>query len=402
MALRVLFLGANPIWTPIESAHAALMKGFDPSEVEAFVACTDRRFGDASSTVAERFRAIPGVKVKSLDFGPSLHGVTQVPKLELLAQAPRIPAAFATLLAYVVRERIDVIHCSQKPYDAFFGVALAKLTGRASVLHLHVKHGAWFTRPVKWALANADMIVGVSQFVIDSCRAGGLPEAKLRFVHNGFDLESWRLGNDGERVRKDLGLAEDTPLLLCVGRLNQWKGQRRLLDAMPAVCEKYPRAKAVFVGEEDPFSQGAVGYRAELEAHARQLGVADNVVFTGYRGDIPDLLQAATLFVFPSWEEPFGMVYVEAMASRKSVVAIASGGANEIVKDEETGLLVGSGDQSALPAAILRLLGEPERQRQMGEAGRARVARLFHPADKAREMAALYREAKTMAGARSK
>ena len=166
-----------------------------------------------------------------------------------------------------------------------------------------------------------------------------------------------------------------------------------MIDALPAVRSLRPDVKAVFVGEEDQWSHGSAGYRAELEGRARALGVADAVKFLGFRRDVPDLLAASNLFVFPTWEEPFGMVFAEAMASRKPVVALASGGVPEIVEHQETGLLVDPAENDGLGRAILELLADPERQRKMGEAGRARIARLFTPSEKAREMAHVYHEA---------
>jgi glycosyltransferase involved in cell wall biosynthesis len=393
MPLRVLFLAANPVWTAIESTHANLLRSFDRSQVEGFVAASDRPFAGASSTVAERFAAIPGVRVKALDFGPSLHGVTRPGRLEMALRAPRIPAALARLAAHVVLHGIDVIHFSQKPYDATFGVLLAKMTRRASVLHMHVKHGSWFTRPVRMAVEQADLVLGVSRFVADSCVAGGVPAEKVRHVHNGFDSGGWRADGDGARIRRELGMSDDAPLLLCVGRLTQWKGQWRAIDALPAIRVEHPDARLVLVGEEDPWGHGGAGYRAELEARARSLKVAGAVTFAGFRRDVPDLLAAADLFVFPSWEEPFGMVFVEAMASRKPVVALASGGALEIIEPGETGLLIDAEAPNALSRAIIDLLGDSERRRRMGEAGRERVARLFAPSDKAREVVAVYHEA---------
>jgi glycosyltransferase involved in cell wall biosynthesis len=393
MPLRVLLVSANPIWTAIEATHAFLLGAFDPSEVEVRVACTSQVSPNGGATVAERFRAIPNTSVKTVDFGPSIHGATRAKGLELARRSPIVPAAFARLALHVIRHRIDVIHCSQKPYDALFGVALAKATGRASVLHMHVKHGDWFTRPVKWAVANASLVVGVSKFTADSCIAGGVPAEKTRSVLNGFDMNSWRAEGDGLKVRRELGISDTAPVVVSIGRLNQWKGQWRLIDALPAIRAAYPDVRLILVGQEDVMGNGGKGYREELDARARALGVADAVIFAGFRRDIPDVLAASTLFAFPSWEEPFGMVYVEAMASRKPVVALASGGANEIVEHGKTGLLVDPEEKGGLSRAIVELLADPERQRMMGAAGRERVAQLFVPHQKSQEMTALYREA---------
>ena len=112
--------------------------------------------------------------------------------------------------------------------------------------------------------------------------------------------------------------------------------------------------------------------RRELAALADELGVDDSVVFTGRRSDVARLMAAADVFAMPSLEEPFGLVYLEAMAMRLPVVALDSGGTPEVVEHGRSGLLSAPGDIDALAANIVELLSDAG---PAGPHGRARTAR---------------------------
>lgn len=136
-----------------------------------------------------------------------------------------------------------------------------------------------------------------------------------------------------------------------------------------------PDARFVIVGG-DPFAVGD-GYEARLRSLVAQLGLAERVVFTGQMADVRPALAALDLFVHPGDPEPFGLVTVEAMAMRLPVVAFAHGALPEIVAGGESGLLVTPGDETALAAAMIALLGNAEARQRMGLAGRARAIECF-------------------------
>ena len=130
-----------------------------------------------------------------------------------------------------------------------------------------------------------------------------------------------------------------------------------------------PRCQLLIVGEGPA--------REPLEALSCQLGLSDCTVFAGARRDIPRILPLLDLFVLPSLYEGFGIAILEAMAAGKPVVATAVGGIPEFVVPGETGLLVEAGNPAALADAIGSLLRDPERAKQMGIRGRARVLAAF-------------------------
>jgi phosphatidylinositol alpha-1,6-mannosyltransferase len=159
-------------------------------------------------------------------------------------------------------------------------------------------------------------------------------------------------------------------VLLSVSRLwsvETGKGIDTVIRALPRVLAEVPEAEYWIVGDGDA--------RPGLEALAREVGVAANVRFLGR---VPDeelraCYQAADVFLLPSRQEGFGIVYVEAMQQAVPVIAGNHGGAPEVVHDGVTGFLVEHGDEAAIADRVLRVLRDPALRERMGAAGRRRV-----------------------------
>jgi glycosyltransferase involved in cell wall biosynthesis len=128
----------------------------------------------------------------------------------------------------------------------------------------------------------------------------------------------------------------------------------------------------------------------QLEELASELGVAENLVFTGRRNDVEQLMAAADIYAMASLAEPFGLVFLEAMAMQLPVVAMASGGAPEVVEHGTTGLLSQPGDIGALSEHLLALVRDPERRKRMGVLGRRRVEEHFTTPRMAGDTARVY------------
>jgi glycosyltransferase involved in cell wall biosynthesis len=189
-------------------------------------------------------------------------------------------------------------------------------------------------------------------------------------------------------LRQELGIPLDAPLLASVSRLFSWKGQRELLRAFALSRGEFPALRLMIVGEDTSGSGG--GYLQELQALSAQLEVSDYVKFTGGRSDVARVMAACDIFTLPSFEEPFGLVFLEAMAMAKPVVAIDNGGTPEVVQHESSGLLSPPWDVPALSANISRLLREPDLRRRFGQQGRERVLSYFNLERMAREAAQAY------------
>jgi glycosyltransferase involved in cell wall biosynthesis len=210
----------------------------------------------------------------------------------------------------------------------------------------------------------ADCLVVVAERVRDDAIAEGVRPERIVKIANGVVLPGIESADSG-RLRDRLGLGQDVPVLLSVGRLRHQKAHSILLKAFPAVLAKFPAARMLIAGD------GVL--RAELEAEAASLEIANRVTFLGVRHDVAALLSLANLFVFPSRFEGMPNAVLEAMSQGLPVIATAVQGVDEIIRDGQNGLLVPLEDPQALSNAILRLLRDPAERRRLGNAARKTI-----------------------------
>lgn len=199
-------------------------------------------------------------------------------------------------------------------------------------------------------------------YLIDElhCRAD-----KVRIIRNGVSA-ACRRPDDGESVLADLGIGSGDPVVGILAALRPEKDHPTLLRAMRSVIDVLPETKLLIVGDGE--------MRGELEALARELSVADNVIFTGTRSDGAELLATMDVFVLSSCSiECFPLALLEAMAAGLPAVCTAVGGVPEMVVPGKTGLLVPPSHPAELAAALVEVLSDRDRAQAMGRAGRARV-----------------------------
>ena len=392
--VRVLFMQSQSFFGADSYTHALLMRHFDRREVLPYVALTTAEAENPGVCAMRHIGDIPGVAVRPTYFGPSLFGVHGLERARRTLHAPRVPLSLLSLAQYIRRHDIQVIHATEKPRDAFYGALLSKLTGAKLVVHLHVKFEEWIRGTAKWAIDRADAIVGVSRYVAQSAIDAGYPPERVYHVLNSIDLSDsrWNPTLDGTAARQSLGIPDDAPLLGIVSRLFSWKGHGDLLDALVYVKQQVPSFRLVIVGEDDARANpGGGSYRAQLEAQARRLGLEEHVIFAGFRTDIPELMAAMDVYTMPTWEEPFGVVFVEAMAMEKPIVAWDSGGAPEIIEHGRTGFVIQPKLTESLAESIVRLLRDAPLRRRFGVEGRRRAEEVFNPQRMCRDMAGVYR-----------
>ena len=182
-------------------------------------------------------------------------------------------------------------------------------------------------------------------------------------------------------MREEFGIKPNQSLVGIVGRIDWWKGHEYFLKAMARRNEHIPDLRGLIIGD---LEKNVVAidrnqkYFNNLKLLVKSLGLADKIIFTGSGTDIPRLIAALDVVVHASSiPEPFGLVIIEAMASGKPVVATAAGGVLDIIEDGKNGILVPCKDAEAMAEAILRILSDQDRAKQMGTAARRRVAEKF-------------------------
>jgi glycogen(starch) synthase len=159
---------------------------------------------------------------------------------------------------------------------------------------------------------------------------------------------------------------------LCLGRLAREKGFDLALTALPSIASRFPGLNLVISGDGPE--------RENLQRQAVDLGVDKLVKFTGWisPGAVPEVINTATAVLMPSrWEEPFGLVALEAALMARPIVAAKVGAIPEIVLHEQTGLLVEPENAGALANAVARLLEDPPTAERMGRRARRRALANF-------------------------
>ncbi len=209
---------------------------------------------------------------------------------------------------------------------------------------------------------------------------------RITVIERGRDAR--RLGDPTPerraRARFDLGLEDWDSLVLTVGRQEFAKGHRFLVEAFARISDEVPGARLVVAGPEGHAS-------GELENAVTRHGVQDRVRLLGGRSDVPELMAAADLFVFPSLYEGLGGALIEAMALGLPVVASDIPAIRGIVEDGRSALLAPPASPEALAAAVVRLLKDPERRASFGRRGREIFETRFTLQRSTQRMIELYR-----------
>ncbi len=237
---------------------------------------------------------------------------------------------------------------------------------------------AWRVGLVRWldgltARHLARQFHAVSEAVKNSAvESLGLDPATVTVIYRGRDTQ--RLGIPSkqrrDRVRNELGVPDETVLLLTVGRQEYQKGHVYLLEAFSSVVKNHPDTKLLVAGRTGNAS-------AHLQRLTLDLGIASNVELMGHRTDVPDLLVAADVFVFPSLWEGLGGALIEALALELPIVASDLPALREVVGGGEFGILVPPGDSAALADAISGLVTDERARRELSRGGRDRFDDLF-------------------------
>ena len=304
--------------------------------------------------------------------------------------------AFWKLLGLIRRERPDIVH-THTAKAGVLGRVAAWLAGVPLVVHTfhgHVFHGYFspartrvFVAIERWLARRTHRLVAVSGRVRDEVLARGVGRSdRFDVVPVGLDLQRF-VECDPQRgeLRAELGLPRQTPLVGIVARLVPIKRHELFLTAAAAVARRIPTCRFLVVGDGER--------RRALESLALELGIADRVLFLGWRRDLQRIYADMDVAVLTSANEGSPVSLIEAMASAVPVVGPRVGGVPDVIDDGATGLIVPPGDAGPVAEAILRLLDDVELRRKMGAAARDRAQRLYGADRLVADIVALYRGA---------
>ena len=384
----VLFISSAEFPGADTFVHTLIMRSLDRSRFDVHVAYSADH-PSARTPALDVLETIPDLRLKPFNFGPSLSERSGIAKTAGIWGSLFTLTGSAGLARYVRKHNIRVIHSTDRPRDAVWCALLGKLSGAKSMIHAHLRFAEWMGRGLRWSMASVDGIAAVSEFVAQSLVDNGYPRHKIHTLLNAIELARWDHACDGGPIRREFGISEGAPVIACVARLFRGKGQDDVIRAMAAIRDEFPGVRLLVAGRDDRQAM-RTSFTEELKALTQELDVSENVIFTGHRADMPALMAACDVFALPSMMEPFGLVFAEAMAMKKPVLALDSGGVPEIVEHGKSGLLSAVGDGVGLTANLRTLLRNPELCAQMGEYGRRRVERDFTSERLAEDTAKLY------------
>ncbi|WP_338376112.1 glycosyltransferase family 4 protein [uncultured Flavobacterium sp.] len=197
---------------------------------------------------------------------------------------------------------------------------------------------------------------------------------KSDFIWNGLDVNQKSITSleTIKQVRNDyFEVNENSTVIGLIGRINSWKGQQLLLKAFCLIAEKQPEAKLVFIGSAPPNQEF---FERDLENKIKAFKLEERVKIIPFQNNIWQFWDSIDIAVVPSTEpEPFGMVAIEAMMSKKPVIAANHGGLTEIVVPNNTGILFEPNNENALADALIELLKSSDKRKSFGEEGYLRA-----------------------------
>jgi glycosyltransferase involved in cell wall biosynthesis len=318
---------------------------------------------------------------------------SQVSHLQRPVSVPRDLMALRDLRKRIRALGPEIVH-THSSKAGFVGRLAARMAGVPRIFytpHGHVFHSYYgppltrmFITLERFAARFTERIVVLTDAEAEQHLAVGVGRrGQFVKIPSGVDLAAVQAeAAGGARVRRELGLSGDTPVIGAVARLVPVKGLRYLVEAMPGILGQCPDTHLVLAGDGDQ--------RPTLEGLARDLAVAHRVHLLGFRRDAAAVTAALNVFVLPSLNEGQGRVLVTAMALGVPIVATKVGGVPEVVEDGRQGVLVPAADPRALGQAVTAVLTRPEYAASLGAAGRGR-APLFSSEAMLSRHAELYR-----------
>lgn len=328
----------------LEKTLAIIVKNLDMSRYRVSIWCLI-----SGGRIAEELKE-KGVEVKILRFSISA-------KIRSLIR----------LTWRLKKEKIDILHCWGIS-GGVWGRCAAILAG-VPIKFAHVQN-LYYDLSRKARLIErllsifTDKVIACSE-TVSRCLIGfiGIQEHKIETIYNSVEIEKFSKIQDVQDIRREFNLSKEDIIIGTVSRLVPVKGHIYLLKSAVKVVKDFPRAKFLIIGE-GPLKE-------ELQNKATELGIKNNVIFTGLREDIPRLLSVMNIFIQPSIiKEGLPLAIAEACACTLAVIASDIGGNSEVVRDKETGLLVPPADVDALSKSLIFLLQDYQKVKQMGQAGR--------------------------------
>jgi len=292
---------------------------------------------------------------------------------------------------HLIRQyKIDIVH-TRDYKTAVFGYLLSFLHSHVKLVftaHLWQDLDSLKLRLYTWlnlkALKRYHKIIAVSdelrQFMIDR----GVDDNKITVVHNAIDVDTWNRANVVSTVREELLLPPESKIVGVIGRLRSEKDLPTTLKVAEKVIQKRPDTYFLIVGDGPD--------KAMLEQQVQQMGLAENILFLGFREDTMNIYAGLDVFASTALIEGTPNTALEAMAMEVPIVYTAVGGVPELIDDGQNGILCKIGDVKGISEAILSILNDEEKARELRTCGRQTACTKFSFANRLKKLEAIYEE----------
>jgi glycosyltransferase involved in cell wall biosynthesis len=278
---------------------------------------------------------------------------------------------------YLIDHQISIIHSHTPRTIIHASLAKALLPGTT---HIATKHLLTTPQDRKWGLPIAvydrfslylpDHLVAVSNHMCKQIQSTpAISQRRVTAIPNAIPVEKFFQPGLRHDCRREFGFNSDTIAVGFAGRMEKVKTVDLLLLAYQQVLEKHPHARLLLIGEGSK--------QFEWQSLASKLGISHSVIWAGFRADMPRILAGIDIFVQPSVNEGLSLATLEAMAAGKAIIATNVGGTSEIIKNDQTGLLINPGSSESLAVALSDYLDNPEKRYRMANNGRVLVQEKF-------------------------
>lgn len=356
----------------------------DPDAFDITVACPSARhpsYGDESVLPALR---AAGVCVRVIEMRRSVSPASDF-------------TSIARLWSLIREQQFDIVHTHSSKAGILGRVAARLCVADGAPVVIHTAHGFYFLGEQGFKRAFyqvverlggrlTDRLIAVSESERAAAVEHGIvPPERVTVIPNGIVPPTRGASCPDRRLGASLGVNSDRPVVGTVSRFVPQKDPDTLLEAVARLAQAAPEAQFLWCGDGP--------LRAATESRAKTLGIADKIVFAGYRHDVAAILPLLDVFVIAPLFEGLPYTLLEAMAAGRPVVSTDVVGVRDVLEHGVTGVLVPTRNPDAIARAVLRLVQSPQTAQAMGEAGRALIAERFRLDTMIAETARVYREA---------
>ncbi|MBN1870653.1 MAG: glycosyltransferase [Candidatus Omnitrophica bacterium] len=293
--------------------------------------------------------------------------------------------------------RIDLIHVNLHLH--FSNLWLAFLILRKPLV-IHLRSHFYLHIFEKFVMCRAFKVICISKFTQQSFLTRrrstffmSHTSDQTEVIHDGIDIKRFYPQDTGGRIRKELNISESDFLVGIIGAVDKVKGQDILVKAADIVVRKHEHAKFLIAGDLYGTYESALKFRADLLQLIKDLGLEDNVIMHGFRGDIEILMNEIDLLVQPSEREALGTSMVEAMACGKPVIGTDIDGIPEVIGDNESGILLNPRTPEELAKDIIFFIENRDEAKKRGMQGQKRVTEMFNVYRNIKNIERIYAEA---------